>query len=238
MIALSSAQDTITWKTIKDSFSFDRISASEFASIFHLNPSKSRRALYLQKTKQKEKSNFQSPAMMRGLNEEENALDYLKQVLGFYYVCLLRPGIIYNTELPLMASPDAISLDWKGFGIEIKTLWSKPTPNDTTQLQEYPEHVLQCIVNMACAQVQTWYLFYWEPEEPRSSRLFKVHFSLPFFDSILVPKLMEFMEIVRTKNDDQGLLKKTTKKKTSKRLFSEIELSNMDYFIDNFVELC
>lgn len=209
MLALCSKQNGPLWEAFKET-NTDRISASELAAVFHLSSSKSRRRLYEEKIGTKKKSTWQGWQMKRGLDEEEPALEYLRYKLKVAYD---RPGILYHPIYPISASPDAIFHD--GYGVEVKTLASRPIPTCVADL--YPEHVLQCMANAVCADAGKWFLFYWNPDKPSKSVLFVVDCSAESFKIFWKYDVMKavtlFMDAVTLREDNEGLQKKNRKRK-------------------------
>jgi len=138
MFALGLTQGSEIWKTYKKMLT-NRISSTEMASVLLMNPYKSDIKLKLEKRGQIQKSDFESPAMMRGVVFEPLAIECFQSWTSSIFTqdqwSWRKPGLILDQDC-LCCSPDAmvfkVNKDGEfqgiGYGLEVKVLYSRPIP--------------------------------------------------------------------------------------------------------------
>lgn len=199
MLRLYTEQHSKLWNAFReiedDSF---RVGASHMGILFEKSVTKKRRELIAKKLGVGVTfPEFVTPAMQKGIDQEPLAVEFLrfyfedeifkwvKQTSPENRACQMEWREV-NTVLGvsgshLKATPDAMYFvvdrifkkqeDFEMYGIEIKTY--KYVPRKSRRIYKY--HYLQCQTCLEVTGADGWWLFYWNPEEPFKSQLFKVH---------------------------------------------------------------
>lgn len=215
MFALNLVQNSEAWENYKSQPGF--VSSTEVSSVLHCNQFKSRRMLFLEKLHLPyKKHQFESEALVNGRAKEPEAL---KHIMGrIDNICqyenkYLKPGIIRNWEYPnFICSPDLLVKDCQKkneyMGIEVKNLWSRPIPQNFTEVPV--EHLLQCFFACHVACASQWLLCYydWQSEDHRGTKFFSVYPNEEIWKEICCES-MDFIRQVLTTDRNKGLEKKT-----------------------------
>lgn len=217
MFSLILEQSSQLWELYKRNN--PAVSATEISSVIHMNPYKSRRALYLEKTGRKSARTFTNEAMENGKKQEPAAIHWL----GWHYwrrFMVVRPGIVLHPDYPCAAcSPDALITDSVAvegagevedsyFGLEVKCPWTNPIPQQPDEISA--AHILQAFYCLHLCQARYWILYYFDWENPQhtGSRMYLILPDVDIFNKLYVAA-QEFMAQVLKKNDELGLMRKT-----------------------------
>lgn len=226
------------------------ISASSLSAILHSNRHLSRRQYYRECAGYVVKSSYSCASAQFGLDQEIPAINYL---LSHWYMLHLmknngtefqfyRPGSVISPVHPyLSASPDALLRTGKIFGaygtsisgLEIKTYTSLNSPIPKTALEIYPDNLYQCFINAICCDVDTWYLFYWKPDKPHLSVMFRIDMTArqALFEKYILPHINIFRDQVRNHDDQNGMAVK--EKKNQKKKIKTFT----DYDVNKFITI-
>jgi len=208
MLQALTPQNSMLWKKFKE-LTTNRVSSTEVASVLHMNPFKSRRYLFKQKTRQLKPEHWVSDSALNGLYQEQFAMEYLKKNTIFKKFDFKRPGLVLGQQYALCASPDLYCPKEK-FGIEIKSLDTRAIPEKPEDV--YLEHIIQCLVCCSVFQVTHWYLFYYNWRNIELSSCFLVAMDDYDFDSMVWPEVYNFLKDVQNMDEDAGLVRKKRKR--------------------------
>jgi len=144
-----------------------RCNASELGRILNVDNNITRKAFLNRKIKGL--GEHMSYAMARGTHHEREAIEFVKKLYldpedRFSW---RFPGSVYSaTRVPVACSPDMLFGDshsnFHGLEVKVPMKHNWPPPDE---LVLNIGHVLQCVAGIHCTGAQSWYLFYYSPEQ-------------------------------------------------------------------------
>lgn len=199
MFNLLLSQNSEIWRKTKEILltTAGRVSSTELSSVLHLNPTKSKRALWQERKNGKNHYRyFGSPeACEHGHAWEQTAILQALAILSpFKPLEWAKPGIILDPLSPTCCSPDQIILEPHGqiLGLEVKCPYTTALPKEPSEIP--PQHLVQCLCCIHNSKARGWYLFYYSDLDPLDNILFFVLPNQVLWDTLVVPMVRDFLK--------------------------------------------